>query len=249
MALRDEIVPFIDGNGLVCSTPFPPGTLAACTNGIMYTSELYVMYEKSGQLTDQDKLDYAQKIGQCINSEGMLCRLPIGQGASQEEVDDLYAFANACTALGNTSMPRTVLWSIIKNLGFMDTVNPGSHSNWASFMPRQLQLMACLVTASFPSWKNPLHILIRLLCNPLYVYSALIIATACWWTDPNNTDSRRLSWHLQNNVKKVSPLCWLASLIWMHVLKNAYGPAEMCAVADLYYQPSGVHPFCKYWIT
>lgn len=246
MSLRTEIPPYIDGNGLVAPCLVPPNTLKGSDNGPMYTAELYVMYEKLGQLTDQDKLDYAQKIGQCVNSEGMLCRVPISQNDGQEQVDDYHGVLDGCMQMGNTKIPRRFLWALIKYLGFMDNVNPGSHSNWSAFMPRQIQLMACVMAASFPSCKNPLHVVIRLLCWPLFVFAAIIIATSSIDAPASNTDDRRLSWHLWQCTKPVSLLCWLAGKIWLKRLYKVY-PNGMQGVAALYYQAG--HPFIKYWVT
>jgi hypothetical protein len=247
MALRDEFIPYTDGNNLLAPGPVAP-TGSGSDNGPMYTSEWYVMLQKSGQLTPQDLIDFQTRIGACVNSQGMLCRVPVGQNDGQEQVDDYLGVLNACKALGNTKIPRQFLLAIFKNLGFMDNVNPGSKSNWAAFMPRQLQLMAAMVSAAFPSWKNPLHILIRWYCKPLFIYAAIIIATSCIGTDPGNTDARRLSWHLQNNVKGSSILCRLAAWIWTNRLKKDY-LNEMQDVAAIYYQPHPVNPYSKYWIT
>jgi|SRR5581483_2519735 len=245
MSLRDEITPYIDGNGLVAPGLVAVGAKQGSDNGPMYTSELYVMYEKLGMLTAQDKLDYAQKIGQCINSEGMLCRVPIGQDDGQEQVDDYYGVLNGCYTLGNTDIPRKFLKSVIKNWGFMDNENPGSHSNWSSFMPRQLQLMASLVSASFPGW-NPINILIRKGYGILYWYAAIVIFISCIGAPSSDTDSRRLAWHLIQSVENHSLLCKFAATVWYHRLYATYG-SGMKGVAKLYYQAG--HPFAKYWVT
>lgn len=247
MALRDEIVPFTDGNGLVAPNLVPPGTVRGSDNGPMYTAELYAILKKLNQLTDQDKSDFAQKIGQCINPEGMLCRVPIGQDDGQEQVDDYYGVANCCKMLQNVTIPRLFLKALFKNWGFMDNEKPGSHSNWDSFMPRQLQLMAAIISAAFPSWLNPLHILIRLLCWPLYAYTAIIIFTSCIGVDPNNCDARRLSWHLVQATRPVSLLCRFASAFWYHRLYNTYGLSGMRNVAAHYYKDQ--HPFIRYWVS
>jgi hypothetical protein len=92
----------------------------------MFTAELYVTLQKLGQLVSQDYVDFQARIGQCINAEGMLCRVPIGQDDGQEQVDDYYGVFNGCKQMGNTKIPRQILLAMIKNLGFMDNVNPVS---------------------------------------------------------------------------------------------------------------------------
>ena len=244
--LRDEILPYVDGNNLVAPNLVASGTKQGSDNGPMFTAELYVMLQKLGQLQGQDVADFQTRIGQCVNAEGMLCRVPIGQDDGMEAPDDYYGTLNGCLHMGNTKIPRQYLMALIKNLGSMDNENPGKWQ-WAAFMPRQLQLMACVVAAAFPSWKNPLHILARSVCAPLFWYAALVIFTSCINTPASDTDSRRLAWHLIQTVCPFSLACKFASLFWYHRLYSVYGPAGMKGVAKIYYQPG--HPFAKYWVS
>lgn len=250
MSIRDDFKKYIDGNSL--NTPLPGTWIAGQSgsdNGVMFTSEYYIMLKKNGQLTDQDKLDYAQKIGQCVGPEGLLNRVPIGQSDGQEGPDDEYGVYNGCMELGNTSIPRKLLWSCIKLKGAMNNVLPGTWTG-QSFLIRQPQLLASMVSASFPSLLNPLHWLVRLLSFPLFLIAAVVIATSCINTPLDQADPRRLAWHLQNNVKKVSLFCYLASLIWMHRLNKDYDNG-MKDVAAVYYLPKGLNqnPYSKWWIT
>lgn len=246
MALRDEIVPYVDGNQLVAPALVTPGTQKASDNGPMFTSEWYAMLKKSGCLVSQDFADFQERIGQCVNPQGMLCRVPVGQDDGQEQVDDYYGTLNGCKQMGNTTIPRQYLVAMIKNLGFMDNVNPGSHSNWKSFMLRQPQLVGAMIAAAFPSWWNPLHILIRMLFSPFLYVAALTLLISCINAPASDTDARRLSWHLMQTTKGVSLMCWLASKVWLSRLYKDF-PDGMIGVAKLYYQAG--HPFAKYWIT
>ena len=250
MALRDEIVQYFDGNGLVCPGPQPVGGGKGSDNGPMYTSEYYVMLKMSNQINDSDIADFGQKIGQCVNHDGMLCRVPIGQHDGQEQVDDYYGVLNGCVKLGNTEIPRKFVLAMIRFFGFMDNENPGK-IDFNSWMLRQPQLMACMASAAFPSWLNPLHILLRSLVAPAYWYAAIVIALSCMGTDPSNTDARRLAWHLIGATENKSLLCWIASKIWLKRLYKDYGADGMKAVAAIYYQPkgAGANPFAKYWVT
>lgn len=251
MSIRDDFGPYFDGNGLLAPNPVSSDILKGSDNGTMFLAEYMVMLSKSSQLTDTDKQYYFNHLKSCINSEGMLCRVPIGQDDGQEQVDNYYAAMNGCKQLKNVEIPRTFLKSIVKNLGFMDNENPGSHSNWASFMPRQPQLMAAMISAAFPSWLNPLHILIRTLAFPLYLVAAVSIFISCINTPANSADPRRLSWHLLQTVCPVSLMCKFASLFWYHRLYSVYGQAGMKGVAAVYYQPKGMNanPYSKYWVS
>jgi hypothetical protein len=249
MGIRDDFANFIDGNNL--NTPAPCVPISGqngSDNGPMFTSEYYIMLKKNGQLTEQDKLDYAQKIGQCIGPEGLLNRVPVSQNDGIEGPDDYYGTLNGCIELGNTKIPRKLLWACVKFKGSLDNVSPGKWQ-WQTFLIRQPQLLATMVSASFPSLKNPLHWLVRLLFCPFFLFSATIIATSCMGTPIDQADPRRLAWHLQNNTKKVSPFCYLASLIWMWRLKKDYGSDMMKAVASEYYEPNGENPYSKWWVT
>lgn len=247
MSIKDDFSNYIDGNGLC--TPSPGTWIAGQSgsdNGPMYTSEMYVMLSKNGQLTDQDKLDYSQKIQQCINAD-LLNRVPKGQDDGQEGPDDLYGVLNGCIELGNTAIPRELLWGCIKDKGSLDNENPGKWQ-WVAFLIRQPQLLAAMVSSSFPSLLNPLHWLARLLAFPFFFVASMIIATSCMWTSLDQADPRRLAWHLQNNVKKVSLLCWLASKVWMWRLNKNYANG-MKDVAAEYYFPKGLdqNPYSKWW--
>lgn len=243
MALRDEIVIFLDKNGLVA--PNRVGPNGGSDNGPCFTSELYAMYKKSDQLTEQDKIDYAQKIGSCIDSNGLLNRVPIGQLDGQEGPDDYYAVLNGCKSMGNTSIPRKFLKSVVKYLGFLNNENPGKKT-LSSFLVRQPQLLACMVAAAFPSFSNPLHFFIRLIAMPLFFIAAVSIAISCVNAPASDTDARRLAWHLWQCTKPVSLMCRLAGKLWLRRLYRTY-PDGMKGVAKLYYQNG--HPFAKYWIT
>ena len=242
MTLREEIQPYIDGNGLVA--PHLTGPIKGSDNGVMFTSEYYVMLQKLGQLVSQDLSDFQAKIGQCITPEGMLSRVPMGQIDGQEGPDDYVGVLNGCKQLGNTKIPRTLLWATVKYLGFLNNDSPGT-KDAKSFLIRQPQLVAAMVAAAFPSLWNPLHFACRLLALPFFTAAAISIFVSCINAPPSDSDARRLSWHLLQTVVPVSIMCKLASLFWWHRVYSVYGSFGMKGVAARYYE-SG-HPFIKWW--
>jgi hypothetical protein len=250
MSIRDDFKPYTDANNLLAPNVVPPNsTGGASDNGPMFTSEYFVMLKKHGYLTQDDVADYAKRIGACINSEGMLCRVPVGQDDGQEQVDDYYAVNNGCMELGITSIPRGFLKAMLKYFGCLNNENPGKWTG-NSFLARQPQLVCAMVSAAFPSMKNPLHYLARLVAFPLYLVSALVILTSCIGTPTSDTDARRLAWHLGNNVSKVSLMNWLAYKVWKNRLYRDYSaPAGMPGVAAIYYQPQGTNPYSNWWVT
>ena len=249
MSIHNDFSLYIDGNGLMAPNPqSQPPMGSGSDNGPCFTAEYYVILAKNNELTDQDKADFDQKISQCIFPEGILNRVPITQTDSQEEVDDYYAVLSGCKVLGNTEIPRKFLWATIKYLGFMDSTNPEKLGNWNSWMLRQPQLIACMVSAAFPSFLNPLHWVMRILALPFYFYAAIVIALSCIGTDIGNTDARRLAWSLIQATAPTSLMCWLASKIWYSRLYRDYLNG-MADVAGIYYSPKNDNPYQKYWIT
>ena len=243
MSIIQELQPYTDGCGLV-APQINPGLIGS-DNGPMFTSEAYTIIFKNNQLTEQDRIDYTNKIKSCIFPEGLLNRVPMPYRASQIGPDDLYSVMNACKQLGNTEIPRSILWALIKNFGFLNNDKPGTYTK-ESFLVRQLQLVAAMVTASFPSFSNPLHFCIRLLSMPLFFVAAISILISCINTPIGEADPRRLSWHLVQTVSGISIMCKLASLVWYKRLYKDYGPTGMRSVATVYYEKG--HPFAKWWI-
>lgn len=247
MAIRDDFKPYIDGNNLLAPQPISPGTIKGSDNGPMFTSEYFVMLKKHGYLTASDVYQYRNRIKNCIDSNGILNRVPVGQQDGQEQVDDYYGVCNGCIELGSTDIPKGFLKAMIKYLGCLNNVNPGTWTG-ASFFLRQPQLVASMISAAFPSMKNPIHWLIRLTALPLYVYSAATLLISCWNAPPSDTDARRLAWHLGNCVSKVSLLNWLAYKVWLKRLRKTY-PNGMSDIAAVYYQPIGRNPYENWWVT
>jgi hypothetical protein len=242
MSIREDFLPYFDKNDLLEPAPGQQD----CDNGTMYFSEYMVMLKKLELITDEDKKNFANRISACIGFN-LLNRRPLGQNESQEGPDNYYGVLNACIELGNTNVPRTLLWGCIKYKGSLDNVSPGKWQ-WDAFLIRQPQLLTAMISASFPSLVNPLHWLIRLAIFPLFFISAGIIVTSCMWTPTDQADPRRLAWHLQNNLKKTSLMCWLGSKIWLWRLGKEY-PNLMRDVAGIYYSPVGNNPYQKYWVT
>lgn len=243
MSLISEIrADYTDGNGLVSPKPCSPMLRSASDNGVMYTSELIIML-----VYDNQKIPALPSIAlsSCI-SDGLLYRHPVAQGGQQEGPDDYYGLIAALKVSKSPYTAARILGGVIKYRGFLNNVNPGVKT-WDSFLIRQPQLLCAMITAAFPSMVNPMHYLVRLFFFPLYVYTALIIATSCLFAPKTDTDARRLSWLLVQTVKNTSILCKLASLIWYRRLYKHF-PGGMKDVAAIYYQPPGQHPFAKYWI-
>lgn len=249
MGIREDFLIYFDGNNLNTPSPCSPTQgQSGSDNGPLYTSIYYILLNKNNQLTDQDKIDYANKINQCIGSD-LLNRVPVGQNDGLESVDDYYGVLSGCIELGNTEIPRKLLWGCVKYKGSMDNMSPGKWQ-WQAFLIRQPALLTAMISAAFPSLINPLHYLVRLLCLPLFILAAIIITFSNMSENVSDTNTRQLTWTLQNNLKKTSLSCWLASKIWFWRLKKYYGADLMKAVAAIYYSPNGLNnnPYSKWWV-
>jgi hypothetical protein len=247
MTIKSDFQPYIDGNNLLAPEPVSPGTVGGSDNGPMYTSEYFIMLKKHGYATQNDIDDFAARINSCITPKGALCRVPVGQNDGQEQVDDYYGTLNGCMELGITSIPRIFLKCMIKNFGCLNNEDPGMWTG-DSFMFRQPQLVCAMISAAFPSMKNPMHYMIRLAAFPLYTYSMMVLLFSCLGTPTNQADPRRLAWHLGNNVSKVSILNWFAFRIWKNRLYEDF-PSGMGGVAEIYYQPHPKNPYSDWWVT
>src|ERR1039458_9958696 len=109
MSIRDDFKPYIDGNNLLSPSPTNSSPGKASDNGVMYTSEYFIMLKKNGDLQNTDPADYSSRIAACIDLNGLLNRIPVGQSDGQEGPDDYYGVVNGCMEMDNTSIPRGFL--------------------------------------------------------------------------------------------------------------------------------------------
>lgn len=248
MSLKEEIKDYIDTEGFVSPEPIDPlETLhRGSDNGLLYTSEYIVLLHKRKELTPEDTAIYLNMVLSCIDENGLLSRHP-HDNFMQEGSDDYYGVLNACKAVGNTHIARLFLGAINKYCGFLNNVNPGKPT-LSSFLVRQPQFITSVIAAAFPSPYCLLHIAIRLLFFPFFLITAMIIATAGIFAGKEDLDNRRLTWHVLNNTKSCSILCYIASRFWWRRLYKDYGDQGMRAVADEYYKPKDAHPFAQYWV-
>lgn len=84
MALNDEIIPYLDGNGLVCNIIPPAGTIRGSDNGVLFSSQLLHLLNNSTQEP------YLSAILKCIGADGQLHRAP--DDTSVDAPDDHYGF-------------------------------------------------------------------------------------------------------------------------------------------------------------
>lgn len=218
MSLRQEIGPYIDGNGLVAPNIVPPSAGRGSDNGPMFTSEFFILLNRNKELNqDTDPRVFWALINLCIDSKAELHRAP--GDTTPDAVDDYYGVLAASDELGIKSIPRVFLSN---SKQFIRLIQP------------QVYLMALFAADSYKFYHFP-----------LVIYSSLVLATSGMLTDINNSDSRRLAWLLALVLKKHSALGRLAAMLWERRLIKQYGPQGMRRVAQLYYRDN--HPFQRYY--
>lgn len=85
MSLMNDILPYIDGNGLVSPSIVPPGVLRNSDNGPLFTSQLLILADKNDEEADPK---YLIALRSCVDSKGYLHRAP--GDLTQDAPDDHY---------------------------------------------------------------------------------------------------------------------------------------------------------------
>jgi hypothetical protein len=249
MGVREDFEPYLDKNGYANPFPVSPGVGRSCDNVTLYTSEMYVILQKLGVANSVDFDKWEQLIRDSMQEPGLLSRYP-GATTEQDSPDNMIGVLCASKVLKRPKIAREILLYGIRHFGCFDNVAPDTFS-FKSMLWRQPQLFAGSIASAFPSWKNPLHILIRMLAFPLFLYASCVIFVSCIDEPLGSTDPRLLSWLLIQSVVPVSITCKLASLFWYHRLYSVYGSNGMKGVASIYFSPNGLNknPYSKWWVT
>lgn len=235
MSLKQDIIPYIDTNGLV-----GPAKGQGSNNGVMYSSEYIIMLIRNGEALPADIEHYLQQISVCMKAPGLLMRSPQNAGG-QEGPDDYYALAAALNEIHKAydlnGDARKIAYSIvlyaIKHLGCLNNEFPNTFQ-WSAFLIRQPQLDAVMLWAA----GLPVGPMLRL-------YTAISILFAARGASLSDTDPRRLSWLVVQVASRHSWLCRMASKLWYKRLYKDY-PSGMRGVAAWYFEAG--HPFSKYYV-
>jgi len=87
MGLKELIIPYIQGDGLIApSIVIPPNTFRTCDNGLMFSSEYYIMLNRNKLICADDIARYFRLIRLCIGADKHLHRSP--NDLSKDEIDD-----------------------------------------------------------------------------------------------------------------------------------------------------------------
>lgn len=277
MSLKSEIENgYIDTYGLVA--PYVTRRdQRGSDNGVLYSSEYYILLKLLGEATEQDESHWAILMYHCMVVPGLIGRVPGDTG--QSPPDDIYGVLAGAKVLNYPVVAELILDYGKAHYGFFNNANPNSIRTkdgsiaWEALLWRQLQMWyATLVAANKKRWYH----------FPLAWFTSLVLIYSCspldqaitYYVDDANkdipklkrlktslgfilkqqgipthsADPRRLSWLLIKTVEDSSWLCKLAALLWKRRLIKDYGDEGMIGVAKQYYQKDPLHPFIKYMV-
>jgi len=101
MSLREEIIPYMDGNGLVAPHRVPPGTLRASDNGPLYTAQYLILYYRDQHANDPYLFNNMMS---CVDSDRYLHRAP--DDTTYGNPDNHYGALSALNVIGFPSPMR-----------------------------------------------------------------------------------------------------------------------------------------------
>ncbi len=238
MSLREEIRPYVDGNGLVnCSLNHGDGKRGS-DNGVCFTSEYYDLLADNGESTRFDVEEFRQTINRCSVLPGLVARAP-GEKQGGPPPDDLYAIAAASRTLGCADVAEAIVKYGESTNWVFNADNPGNphqygNNDYEGWLGRQPALICALKSAAnreLPGW--------------LKIVTAIVIATSNMYDELGNTNVRRIAYALVKSVEGQKGILAWASKVWWNRLRRDYGDEGMRAVAKIYYQDN--HPFMRYW--
>lgn len=237
--LRDEIIPYLDGQGFVAPTLENAKETRGSDNQMLFTSELYIVLVLLDEDMPKDAIEWEKKARQCMAVLGLTVRSP--GDLTPDAPDNIVGILAAATLLDVPSVAKDMFWYGIKHGGFFDPrpVPPPffTKERWVAFEWRQPQLLfATLCAAGYYNW------LTCWVLWPLAIYSAIVITFGGFQVPVDRTDERILSWLLLIATCK-SRMCYWAGLLWEMRLSIDYANG-MSSVLSSYF--GGDHPIAKY---
>lgn len=243
MSIRDDIQPFTDINGYINPALVDVTKGRQCDNN-MFTSEYFIMLQKTDQLTAGDYVKWAGLMRDCFEESGLLLRYPNSIG-DQEGPDDHYALFAASKILNISTYAQDFLYYGWKHLGWYNTEvlntykNTQGTINWTAFQWRQPQMyFAAICAANKHRWYKFWNIPSMIIATATILFSSHGVDTI------TDLDARRLTYLLILTVEQDSILCRFAAKVWKRRLLSDYGDTGMREVYKRYMRDN--HPFGIY---
>ncbi len=87
MSLKYDIVPYVDGDGLVApSLVIPPNSYRTSDNGPLFTAIYYILLQQNGEFGSKEYNEYEATLTTCVGSDKQLHRAP--NDTSPDQIDD-----------------------------------------------------------------------------------------------------------------------------------------------------------------
>jgi hypothetical protein len=148
MGIREDFIPYIDGNRLLAPSAVEHWTIRGSDNGPMFLSEYLIMLNRNETLTSNDISHYTKLIEGCVNQDKLLQRAP---GATDGDSIDDHLGVLAGYAEINTKVPFRLPFALYRfpQLIYGMVINYGV----PSFLTFPLNLISAAI-ATFSGWNH-----------------------------------------------------------------------------------------------
>lgn len=215
MTLREEIIPYLDGNVLVAPSPQPSPRqigVRGSDNGVLHTSRYLLLLKQNNEPMD---FISAGRIQDCIDKDGILQRAPgMDEGNAP---DDHYGYFSVMIALG-LSGPKVKL--LLKHMHPM------------------LIYMRALYNGGLQS-------LIARLFSPLMAVIVALSNMRTPSFPTEDTSDRLLTWNIIEGLRDKSVLINLAGKIWRARQRQIYGDNPSAEIFYRYYSEGIMHKYVR----
>lgn len=250
----DAWLPWTDRYGMVHTQRTAPTLEPSTRNGVLYTSEAYILRYLHGNLQPYQIERFGAIIQQCFVGRGILGR---GPGIKdQEGPDDYIGAAAASCILGVPYLANNILWWgsthwfclswwCPKIRYFYNNVNPGTtvdaadKPNWSAWIGWHPARVAHLWLAN--------HIRPSLYYRLGWTFGLLWTAfTAGDKQDPWSQDWLMVQTYRHSLAEKNWLMDW-AVRQWVKALRKQWGEMGSMQKVQLAYLQNPMHPFTLYW--
>lgn len=205
--LHKDIIPYLEGSGLVGLTPNPENKFRTVDNGVLFASQVIILLEHlhgpfTGEAIWSDASVVQSRLIRAVRSCIVGDYLRRSPGDDTYDMPDDYYGAMAAALYAGFELPY-----LKQSPG---TVQPGLW--YMHYLLKQDHKMDAY--------------------TPLM---ALTLATSNWFEDKDWVSNRMLTWTIIKGLQKHSFLCRLGGKVWLWRMKRQYGSIRK--IAEIYFGP------------
>jgi hypothetical protein len=227
MSLRNEILDYVDADGLVSPRRVEDKTArSASGNGLLYTSEYMIALHLRGDLNLTDIEGFVRVLRSCQKEPGLFNRSPIHK--DQNAPDDYTGILAACHMIGIEEFPRAIYKYGNEHGWVFDNTGEGSKSAWFWRMPHLVAAIKIAAGEKCELWRQ--------------IYTTAVILWAIR-AKREDQDAHTLTWLLT----KITDDKWIprqAGKLWRWKFKRQY-PRGLGQVLSDYF--NCYHPLANYF--